>query len=235
MPDRQDSTDGQELLRLPRLYNKLGAEKSNILLLQGYKWPEVIAWLQLTHNFLIKQEAEHDFLKEYEELRSAIEDSLRHIRPGEMVFSNVVLRNGSVSSTLSQHKVHELIQRLKRLISRFTDCLNETSDDKELGRPKEAKLQSDHIIWDGKMLKISNNSMRARFCEKMFNHETKVGHRYAWDELYECIYSTESSDPDNWRKIDSMVRTLNEAAKKIGMPQLLKFTGGRSGEVERLR
>ena len=56
------------------------------------------------------------------------------------------------------------------------------------------------------------------------------------EDIYKSVYGDESQDPEDWRKIDSLVRTLNKTVKKEWMEEvLLKYSGGKKGMVRRKR
>lgn len=201
--------------------------------MQGYKRTEVTWWLQLVYHFLIENGADQDSLREYEELRHLIEDDFREVHPSEVYYCTIARHDGTLSP-LSRRQIYERISRVGRMLGRFGfEDAGATSRTKR-GRPFEAKYEGDHIIWAEKRLNIRKNSLRARLCAEMFMPPTKVGDTHSWKEIYRNVCVDPPPNDQAWRRIDSLVRTLNVSTKKKGIPPLLKFEGGEVGTVERL-
>lgn len=74
----------------------------------------------------------------------------------------------------------------------------------------------------------------ARLCEITFARSEEKGQTWTWDEIYERVNGQPRSSDEEWRHVDKWVRHLNQKASKNGHDDLLLFSGGSDGVVQRL-
>jgi len=99
------------------------------------------------------------------------------------------------------------------------------------GRPSEPKYIQGHIKLGTKSINIRHNPRMASLCRIMFVSESRKGYERYWEEVYKEIYGVEVDDLDKWRKIDGIIRRVNN---NLGT-EVLKMEGGKNGYVKRVR
>lgn len=106
-----------------------------------------------------------------------------------------------------------------------------------VGRPYKLKFDraGSAFHFGEKLCEIPRNSKMARLCQKVLNDDVEIGEDFSWDEIYEYVYDVHSTDNDDWRKLDLLVRRLNKKLDTQGLPECLKFGGGRGGKVTRVQ